>query len=118
MAFTTGFGSTWKNSEELSTTVATLNQRALQMQSPTAMIMYCRFNSSGRESKKSWGTSFIGMSPEFEMAVYSNCFLVGKEDNTVELDTGTDLFSLNIKQVLYNGERKDWVLLSRGYFTP
>ncbi len=47
--------------------------------------------------EKIMGTSFIGVSPEFEMAVYSTCFLVGKEDNPVELDTGTDLFGLNIK---------------------
>lgn len=43
------------------------------------------------------GTSFIGVSPGFEMDVYTTCFLVGQEENPVELDTGTDLFGLNIK---------------------
>lgn len=47
--------------------------------------------------EKIMGTSFIGTSPEFEMAVYITCFLVGNEENKVELDTGTDLFGLNIK---------------------
>lgn len=43
------------------------------------------------------GTSFIGVSPEFEMALYTTCFLVGSEENFVQLDTGTDLFKLNVK---------------------
>lgn len=40
------------------------------------------------------GTFFIGVSPEFEMALYTMCFLVGEEANEVELDTGTDKFGL------------------------
>lgn len=47
--------------------------------------------------EKMVGTSFIGVSPEFEMALYSICFLVGQEDNKVTLNTGTDEFDLNIK---------------------
>jgi len=47
--------------------------------------------------EKVMNTGFIGVSPEFEMAVYSTCFLVGQENNVVDLDTGTDLFGLNIK---------------------
>lgn len=43
------------------------------------------------------GTSFIGVSPEFEMALYTMCFLVGNEENHVELDTGEDTFALVIK---------------------
>ncbi|KAG7338723.1 endoribonuclease XendoU [Nitzschia inconspicua] len=43
------------------------------------------------------GTSFIGTSPEFEMAVYSMCFLLGAEENHIKLDTGTDIFELNIR---------------------
>ena len=44
------------------------------------------------------GTSFIGVSPEFEMALYTMCFLVGSEENEVHLDTGAgDTFSLLIK---------------------
>eukprot|EP00529_Nitzschia_sp_RCC80_P023058 CAMPEP_0113489350 /NCGR_PEP_ID=MMETSP0014_2-20120614/26483_1 /TAXON_ID=2857 /ORGANISM="Nitzschia sp." /LENGTH=476 /DNA_ID=CAMNT_0000383083 /DNA_START=104 /DNA_END=1534 /DNA_ORIENTATION=+ /assembly_acc=CAM_ASM_000159 len=44
------------------------------------------------------GTSFIGVSPEFEMALYTLCFLMGDEENHVSLDTGTgDTFDLNIR---------------------
>jgi poly(U)-specific endoribonuclease len=43
------------------------------------------------------GTSFIGTSPEFEMAVYTMCFLLGEEDNHIKLDTGSDAFDLNIR---------------------
>ena len=47
--------------------------------------------------EKCVGTSFIGVSPEFEMAVYTTCFLLGEEDNEVVLDTGTDEFHLKIR---------------------
>jgi len=47
--------------------------------------------------EKMVGTSFIGVSPEFEMALYTTCFLVGQENNKVTLNTGTDEFDLNIK---------------------
>jgi poly(U)-specific endoribonuclease len=43
------------------------------------------------------GTSFIGVSPEFEFAVYTACFLLGEEDNEIVLKTGTDEFHLNIR---------------------
>jgi len=43
------------------------------------------------------GTSFIGVSPEFEMALYTMCFLVGEQENEVHLDTGTDTFGIVIK---------------------
>lgn len=42
-------------------------------------------------------TSFIGVSPEFEVALYTMCFLVGEEQNAIELNTGTDTFDLNIR---------------------
>lgn len=43
------------------------------------------------------GTSFIGVSPEFEMALYTMCFLVGEEENEVEIQTDTDVFGVKIK---------------------
>jgi poly(U)-specific endoribonuclease len=43
------------------------------------------------------GTCFVGVSPEFEMALYTMCFLVGQEENHIELDTGEDTFELVIK---------------------
>lgn len=43
------------------------------------------------------GTSFIGVSPEFEMALYTMCFLVGDQENEVQLDTGDDIFNVVIK---------------------
>lgn len=43
------------------------------------------------------GTSFIGVSPEFEFAVYTTCFLLGEEENDVVLKTGTDEFHLKIR---------------------
>ena len=46
---------------------------------------------------KSVGTSFIGVSPEFEMALYSMCFLTGEEENIIDLDTGSDSFKLVCK---------------------
>jgi poly(U)-specific endoribonuclease len=46
---------------------------------------------------KNVGTSIIGSSPEFEVGLYTMCFLVGQENNRLHLHTGTDLFELNIK---------------------
>lgn len=43
------------------------------------------------------GSMFIGVSPEFEMALFTTCFLVGGEENYVELDTGAGVFDLCIK---------------------
>jgi poly(U)-specific endoribonuclease len=43
------------------------------------------------------GTSFIGVSPEFEMALYTTCFLLGEEENYITLKTGTDEFELKIR---------------------
>mmetsp|Transcript_39209 Transcript_39209/g.57660 ORF Transcript_39209/g.57660 Transcript_39209/m.57660 type:complete len:481 (-) Transcript_39209:179-1621(-) len=58
-------------------------------------VLNLQFKWKGVE--KMVGTSFIGVSPEFEMALYTTCFLVGEEENRLELDTGTDLFELVIK---------------------
>jgi poly(U)-specific endoribonuclease len=43
------------------------------------------------------GTSFIGVSPEFEVALYTTIFLLGEEEEHVELNTGTDVFGLKIR---------------------
>lgn len=43
------------------------------------------------------GTSFIGVSPEFEFAIYTTCFLLGEEDNEIVLKTETDEFHLKIR---------------------
>ncbi|CAJ1969494.1 unnamed protein product [Cylindrotheca closterium] len=66
-------------------------------------ILTLQFSWHGVE--KAVGTSFIGVSPEFEMALYSMCFLLGEEDNQVFLNTGTDEFELNIKCYTYNGDK-------------
>lgn len=58
-------------------------------------VLTLQFTWNGVE--KSVGTSFIGVSPEFEIALYTMCFLVGEQENQITLDTGTDLFHLNIK---------------------
>ena len=48
--------------------------------------------------EKAVGTSFMGVSPEFEMALYTTCFLVGGEENKVYLETVPGGgYELNIK---------------------
>ena len=58
-------------------------------------ILTLQFRWNGIE--KFVGTSFVGVSPEFEFAVYTTCFLLGEEENDVVLNTGTDEFSLKIR---------------------
>jgi len=58
-------------------------------------ILTLQFTWNGYE--KFVGTSFIGVSPEFEMALYTMCFLVGEDVNFVELSTETDYFELEVK---------------------
>jgi poly(U)-specific endoribonuclease len=47
------------------------------------------------------GTSFIGVSPEFEMALYTMCFIVGEEENVLDIDMVTDVFKLKCKVYTY-----------------
>jgi len=58
-------------------------------------VLTLQFSWEGVE--KFVGTSFIGVSPEFEVAVYTTCFLLGEEENEVVLNTGSDEFELKIK---------------------
>mmetsp|Transcript_31378 Transcript_31378/g.46280 ORF Transcript_31378/g.46280 Transcript_31378/m.46280 type:complete len:467 (+) Transcript_31378:134-1534(+) len=66
-------------------------------------VLTLQFSWKGVE--KSVGTSFIGVSPEFEIALYSMCFLLGSEDNEVSLNTGSDEFVLNIKCYTYDRDK-------------
>lgn len=56
--------------------------------------------------KKFVGTSFIGVSPEFELALYTMTFLAGEDDNFITLDTGGECFDLNVKCYKNDGGSK------------
>lgn len=47
-----------------------------------------------------------GVSPEFELALYTMAFLTGDSDNEITLDTGGELFDLNVKCHKYDGDSK------------
>jgi poly(U)-specific endoribonuclease len=49
---------------------------------------------------------FKGVSPEFELALYTMAFLTGESDNEVTIDTGGESFDLNIKCHKYDGDTK------------
>ena len=57
-------------------------------------ILTIQFTWNGYE--KFVGSSFLGVSPEFEFVLYTMCFLVGGESNFVDLNTGTDYFELEV----------------------
>lgn len=50
---------------------------------------------------KKVGTMFLGVSPEFEMALYTLCFLMGNEGNKLTITTGYESFEMNIKCFTY-----------------
>ena len=54
---------------------------------------------------KKQGTMFIGVSPEFEMALYTLCFLMGNEENILSLCTEGEVFEMNIKCFKMAGEK-------------
>jgi len=67
-------------------------------------ILTLQFHWDGIE--KFVGTSFIGVSPEFEIALYTTCFLMGDEGNEISLDTGTgDVFDLLIRCYKIAGDK-------------
>lgn len=71
-------------------------------------ILTLQFRFNGVE--KFVGTSFIGVSPEFELALYTMAFMrtlhTGEEDNFVTLDVGGgESFDLNVKCHTYNGDQ-------------
>ena len=58
-------------------------------------ILTLQFTWNGNE--KFVTTLFIGTSPEFEMALYTLCFLLGNDkENVIKLDTGYDIFLINV----------------------
>ena len=67
-------------------------------------VLSLQFHWNGVE--KFVGTSLIGVSPEFEIALYTTCFLMGDENNEISLDTGTgDIFDLIIRCYKYDGDK-------------
>lgn len=67
-------------------------------------VLTLQFHWNGVE--KLVGSSFVGTSPEFEMAMYTTCFLLGEESNEISLDTGTgDVFDLNIRCYTHDGDK-------------
>ena len=68
-------------------------------------VLTLQFSWNGVE--KFVGTSFIGVSPEFEFALYTMAFLTAEKDEiAVALDTGGEIFDLNIKCHKYDGGTK------------
>eukprot|EP00557_Chaetoceros_sp_GSL56_P014737 CAMPEP_0176485866 /NCGR_PEP_ID=MMETSP0200_2-20121128/5267_1 /TAXON_ID=947934 /ORGANISM="Chaetoceros sp., Strain GSL56" /LENGTH=507 /DNA_ID=CAMNT_0017882537 /DNA_START=368 /DNA_END=1891 /DNA_ORIENTATION=+ len=68
-------------------------------------VLTLQFSWNGVE--KFVSTSFIGVSPEFEVALYTMTFLTGDDENEVTLDTGGEsFFDLNVKCHKYDGGSK------------
>ena len=68
-------------------------------------VLTLQFKWNGVE--KFVGTSFIGVTPEFEMALYTMAFLSGDGDeNVITLDCGCEKFDLDVKCHKYDGNTK------------
>lgn len=67
-------------------------------------VLTLQFSWNGVE--KFVGTSFIGVSPEFELALYTMAFLAGEDENIVMLDVGGECFDLCVKCHKYDGGRR------------
>lgn len=68
-------------------------------------VLTLQFHWKGRE--KFVGTSFVGVSPEFELAIYTAAFFVGEgEENVFMLDAGPDVFELKLKCYKYDRDTK------------
>jgi poly(U)-specific endoribonuclease len=57
-------------------------------------VLTLQFHWKGVE--KQIGSIFIGVSPEWEMSIYTICFLCGGEKNKLDLRTGSDIFEIEI----------------------
>lgn len=67
-------------------------------------VLTLQFKWNGVE--KFVGTSFIGVSPEFELALYTAAFLAGEDENMVALNTGGECFDINVKCHKYDRDSK------------
>ena len=50
-------------------------------------------------------TCTVGVSPEFELALYTLAFFTGDSENEVMLDTGGESFDLNVICHKYDGDK-------------
>jgi len=61
-------------------------------------IQFTWHDSKGTTVKKPVSSSFVGTSPEFEVALYTLCFLIDShEDHLIEVGTSDHLYEVNIK---------------------